>query len=123
MSKSSTQPRIVDYGGRRRQFDRRMNPERPTMPESRSGRQRRSGFDRRSIRNNARFKVKVERRSAFDRFREMIPEEEKVDAERMILIDNTVGAADDRAAQTVPTHRTAQDARKEISHDGPDKPD
>jgi hypothetical protein len=92
MPKSRTHPRIVDYGGRRRLFDRRMNSDRPRMPEGRSGKQRRSGFDRRSIKNNARFKVKAERRSGFERFREMIPEEEKIDAEHMILIDNTVDA-------------------------------
>ena len=82
-------PQIIDYGGRRRQYDRRLNFERPTVPESRSGRQRRCGYDRRSIKNNARFKVKAERRGDFERFRKSIPEEEKIAEEQMILIDNT----------------------------------
>ncbi len=89
MSDTPKSPQIVDYGGRRRQFDRRLNPERSTVPEHRSGRQRRSGYDRRSIKNNARFKVKAERRIDFERFRKAIPEEEKVAEEQMILIDNT----------------------------------
>ena len=88
-------PQIVDYGGRRRQFDRRLNPERPTVPDCRSGRPRRSGFDRRSIKNTARFKVKFERRKDFLRFKEMIPEEEKITDAEMILIDNTTGVTDD----------------------------
>jgi len=88
-------PQIIDYGGRRRQFDRRLNPERAKVPESRSGRQRRCGYDRRSIKNNARFKVKTERRVDFERFRKMIPEEEKVAEEQMILIDNTADATED----------------------------
>ena len=96
MPDSTNEPKIVDYGGRRRQFDRRLNRERPTVPEHRSGRQRRSGYDRRSIKNNARFKVKAERRMDFERFRKMIPEEEKVADEQMILIDNTEeGAGED----------------------------
>lgn len=89
MPDSSIEPRIVDYGGRRRRFDRRLNADRSAVPEQRSGRQRRSGYDRRGIRNNARFKVKAERRSDFERFRRMIPEEEKVPDDQMILIDNT----------------------------------
>lgn len=92
MSDSPDTPRIVDYGGRRRQFDRRLNPHRSAAPEQRSGRQRRSGYDRRSIRNNARFKVKVERRADFEWFRQMIPEEEKVPDDQMILIDNAAEA-------------------------------
>ena len=88
-------PQIIDYGGRRRQFDRRLNFERPTVPESRSGRQRRCGYDRRSIKNNARFKVKSERRVDFERFRKLIPEEEKIAEEQMILIDNTADVHED----------------------------
>jgi GTPase SAR1 family protein len=95
MSDFSKVPQIIDYGGRRRQFDRRQTPERPTVPDSRSGRQRRSGFDRRSIKNNARFKVKTERRADFERFREMIPEEEKIADAKMILIDNTSDSSDE----------------------------
>lgn len=87
-------PQIIDYGGRRRQFDRRLNLEGPAVPDCRSGYQRRSGFDRRSIKNNARFKVKVERRKDFLRFQEMIPEEEKITDAEMILIDNTAGVTD-----------------------------
>ena len=96
MSESKNPPQIIDYGGRRRQFDRRTNPDRRTVPEGRSGKQRRSGYDRRSIRNNARFKVKAERRLDFERFQQSIPEEEKIEAERMILIDNTVDPTDDQ---------------------------
>jgi len=92
MSEFSPEPEIVDYGGRRRRFDRRLNQQRPTVPEYRSGRSRRSGYDRRSIKNNALYKVKVERRADFDRFRQMIPEEEKIPEEKMILIDNTSDA-------------------------------
>ncbi|MCB2148788.1 MAG: hypothetical protein KQI81_20075 [Deltaproteobacteria bacterium] len=88
-------PQIIDYGGRRRQFDRRLNSERVKVPEFRSGRQRRCGFDRRSIKNNARFKVKTERRVDFERFRKMIPEEEKVAEEQMVLVDNTADVAED----------------------------
>ncbi len=95
MSDSRKIPEIIDYGGRRRQFDRRLNSERPKVPESRSGRNRRSGYDRRSIKNNARFKVKAERRIDFDRFRKMIPEEEKIEEEQMILIDNTGDVTED----------------------------
>jgi hypothetical protein len=94
MPESRKEPEIVDYGGRRRRFDRRLSQDRPTVPESRSGRQRRSGYDRRSIKNNARFKVKTERRADFERFRKMIPEEEKVAEENMILIDNTTDATE-----------------------------
>lgn len=86
--------RIIDYGGRRRQFDRRLAIEKPMVPDCRSGRQRRSGFDRRSIKNNARFMVKVERRLGFERFRKMIPEEEKIDEAQMILIDNRTDSSD-----------------------------
>lgn len=89
MFQSNQEPEIVDYGGRRRQFDRRLSSQRPAVPECRSGHQRRSGYDRRSIKNNALYKVKVERRADFDRFRKMIPEEEKVPEEKRILIDNT----------------------------------
>ena len=92
MPESSPEPQIVDYGGRRRQFDRRLNQQRPTVPEFRSGHARRSGYDRRSIKNNALYKVTVERRADFERFREMIPEEEKIPPEKMILIDNTSDA-------------------------------
>lgn len=88
MSTPLTTSQIIDYGGRRRQFDRRLAFKRPMVPDCRSGRQRRSGFDRRSIKNNARFKVNVERRLDFERFRKMIPEEEKIDDAQMILIDN-----------------------------------
>ncbi|WP_319409220.1 hypothetical protein [uncultured Desulfosarcina sp.] len=95
MSEFRKIPQIIDYGGRRRQFDRRLNSERATVPESRSGQQRRCGYDRRSIKNNARFKVKTERRVDFERFRKMIPEEEKVAEEQMILIDNTAEVAED----------------------------
>jgi hypothetical protein len=94
MPESPKEPEIVDYGGRRRRFDRRLSHERPKVPESRSGRQRRSGYDRRSIKNNARFKVKAERRVDFERFRQMMPEEEKVADENMILIDNTTDTAE-----------------------------
>ena len=94
MTDSHKEPEIVDYGGRRRRFDRRLSQEIPKVPESRSGRQRRSGYDRRSIKNNARFKVKVERRADFERFRKMIPEEERVAEENMILIDNTTDFTD-----------------------------
>ena len=89
MPNSRKIPQIIDYGGRRRKYDRRLNVERPTVPESRSGRQRRCGYDRRSIKNNARFKVKAERRIDFERFRKMIPEEEKIDEDQMIFIDYT----------------------------------
>ena len=95
MSKTRKIPQIIDYGGRRRKYDRRLNVERPTVPESRSGRQRRCGYDRRSIKNNARFKVKAERRDDFERFRKMIPEEEKIAEEQMILIDNTADVSED----------------------------
>ena len=95
MSNLRNIPQIIDYGGRRRQFDRRLNSDRATVPEFRSGRQRRCGYDRRSIKNNARFKVKTERRVDFERFRKMIPEEEKVAEEQMILIDNTADGAED----------------------------
>jgi len=88
-------PQIIDYGGRRRQFDRRLNSDRAKVPELRSGWQRRCGYDRRSIKNNARFKVKTERRVDFERFRKMIPEEEKVAEEQMILVDNTAEVAED----------------------------
>ena len=88
-------PHIIDFGGRRRQFDRRLNFERPAVPDCRSGRPRRSGFDRRSIKNTARFKVKVERRKDFLRFKEMIPEEEKITDAEMILIDNTAWGDDE----------------------------
>lgn len=93
-SEFSPEPEIVDYGGRRRCFDRRLNQQRPTVPESRSGQPRRSGYDRRSVKNNALYKVKVERRSDFVRFQEMIPEEEKIPEDKMILIDNTSDAAE-----------------------------
>jgi hypothetical protein len=53
MSDNPKHPEIIDYGGRRRKFDRWLNPERPTVPECRSRRQRRSGYDRRTIKNNA----------------------------------------------------------------------
>ena len=92
MYEAIQEPEIVDYGGRRRQFDRRLNQQRPTVPECRSGHSRRSGYDRRSIKNNALYKVKVERRADFERFRQMIPEEEKISEEKMILIDNTSDA-------------------------------
>ncbi len=95
MSNLRKNHQIIDYGGRRRQFDRRLNFERPAIPESRSGRQRRCGYDRRSIKNNARFKVKAERRVDFERFRKMIPEEEKIAEEKMILIDNTADVTDE----------------------------
>ncbi len=95
MSESFKAPQIIDYGGRRRQFDRRLANQRPSVPDCRSGRPRRSGFDRRSIKNNARFKVKVERRVDFERFRKMIPEEEKIAEAQMILIDNTTDASED----------------------------
>ena len=95
MSRSFNIPQIIDYGGRRRQYDRRLNFERPVVPESRSGRQRRCGYDRRSIKNNARFKVKSERRVDFERFRKLIPEEEKIADEQMILIDNTADSTED----------------------------
>jgi hypothetical protein len=88
-------PQIIDYGGRRRQFDRRLDSERAKVLEFRSGRQRRCGYDRRSIKNNARLKVKTERRVDFERFRKMIPEEEKVAEEQMILIDNTAYVDED----------------------------
>lgn len=95
MAEAIPEPEIVDYGGRRRRFDRRLNQQRPTVPEYRSGSPRRSGYDRRSIKNNALYKVKVERRADFDRFRQMIPEEEKIPEEKMILIDNTIDAEQD----------------------------
>jgi len=95
MTESIPEPEIVDYGGRRRQFDRRLSQQRPTVPECRSGRSRRSGYDRRSIKNNALYKVKIERRVDFERFRQMIPEEEKIPENQMILIDNTRGAEKD----------------------------
>jgi hypothetical protein len=65
MSDNPKHPEIIGYGGRRRKFDRWLNPERPTVPECRSRRQRRSGYDRRTIKNNARFKIELERRSNF----------------------------------------------------------
>ena len=89
MDKNPAAPEIVDYGGRRRQFDRRLSAQRPRVPECRSGCPRRSGFDRRSIKNNALYKVKQERRADFERFLKMIPEEEKIPEDQMILIDNT----------------------------------
>jgi len=89
MPDSNQEPEIVDYGGRRRRFDRRLNSHHPAVPEKRSGQPRRSGYDRRSIKNNALYKVKVERRVDFERFKKMIPEEEKIAEEKMILIDNT----------------------------------
>ncbi len=95
MPEALNTPQIIDYGGRRRQFDRRLNPERPTVPDCRSGRPRRSGFDRRSIKNTARFKVRLERRKDFLRFKEMIPEEEKITDAEMILIDNTAAVGED----------------------------
>ena len=102
MSETFKEPEIVDYGGRRRQFDRRLSSQRPQVPEFRSGRPRRSGFDRRSIKNNALYKVVVERRANFAQFMRMIPEDEKIPEDQMILIDNSSDADDESRLQGDP---------------------
>lgn len=102
MDENPKEPEIVDYGGRRRQFDRRLSSQRPRVPECRSGRPRRSGFDRRSIKNNALYRVKHERRATFAKFLKMIPEEEKIPEDQMILIDNTIDADDESRLQGDP---------------------
>jgi len=102
MDETRKEPEIVDYGGRRRQFDRRLSAQRPQVPECRSGRPRRSGFDRRSIKNNALYKITVERRADFARFQRMIPEEEKISEDHMILIDNSSDAEDESRLQGDP---------------------
>ncbi len=68
MSDSEKAPKIVDYGGRRTRFDRRMEIEVPQLPEKRSGHVRRSGYDRRGVANNKKNAVEIERRSSFEPF-------------------------------------------------------
>lgn len=68
MGDSDQGPKIVDYGGRRTRFDRRMEIEVSKTPEKRTGKKRRSGYDRRSVENTRKRKVDVERRSFFKPF-------------------------------------------------------
>ncbi len=68
MSDSEKAPKIVDYGGRRTRFDRRMEIEVSQLPEKRSGHGRRSGYDRRGVANNKKNAVEIERRSSFEPF-------------------------------------------------------
>ncbi len=70
MNESTSVKTLVDFGGRRKIFDRRHffrhmnNPARKPF-ERRSWEKRRSGFDRRSILKNSREWPRIERRLLF----------------------------------------------------------
>ncbi|GEM_PF-6711879 len=65
--------RIMDFGGRRLLFDRRVHDHPFNRVNRRRRHDRRSGYDRRSVDNNIEPWDELERRNGFSRVRKLIP--------------------------------------------------